>query len=187
MRGWHYLPAVGWGTLFCEVRVSAILGPVDSLVIRRPGPSDVPGIKALIDAAVLEGMVLPRSLDTIWSSLDDFFVCIDQRGVGGCCALHVDSPALAEVRSLVVREDLRGHGIGVRLLHACIEECVRLHVPRIYALSRRPQFFAEQGFHAVNRSTLPEKEVRDCVRCFAYRRCEAVAMVRDLPPASVIK
>jgi amino-acid N-acetyltransferase len=87
---------------------------------------------------------------------------------------------LAEVRSLVVREDLRGMGIGAQLVEACIEEARTLGLSRVYALTRVRNFFERLGFQEVDRRTLPTKVFNDCVRCHLFPGCDEIAMVRDV-------
>jgi len=111
----------------------------------------------------------------------DFHVCVDDHRVCGGCALHVDLPHLAEVRSLVVRHDLRGRQVGTRLLTACLEEARQLGLPRVYALTRAESFFGRHGFYRVEKEELPHKVYRDCLRCQLYPKCDEIAMICDLP------
>ena len=153
--------------------------------IQRPTSSDVPALKALIDHAVAQGMVLPRSLETLYASIGQYFICVDEQGLGGCCALSPDGANMAEVRSLVVRDDLRGHGIGVQLLDACIAEARQKRYSRVYALSRLPEFFQRHGFRTIERTALPQKIERDCLQCAAFAHCESTAVIRDIEPLSL--
>jgi amino-acid N-acetyltransferase len=168
--------------------LKVILGVIKTTpfcTIQRPSSSDVPALKALIDHAVAQGMVLPRSLETLYASIDQYFTCVDAQGLGGCCALSPDHVNMAEIRSLVVRDDLRGHGVGVRLLDACIEEARQKGITRVYALSRLPEFFERHGFHVIDRAQLPQKVERDCIRCASFAQCESTAVIRDIEPLHV--
>jgi amino-acid N-acetyltransferase len=149
-------------------------------VTRKPKVTEVPEIKRLIELAAREGALLPRSLSELYEGLRDFFVYVDEQGVAGCCALHVDQSDLAEIRSLVVRENLRRRGIGRRLVEACIREALQLDVVRVYTLTRSRSFFEKQGFRVVDRQELPRKIFRDCVRCHLFPGCDEIAMVLDL-------
>lgn len=151
--------------------------------IRKPKLAEVIGIKRLLDEASKNEKVLPRPLMELYENVRDFVVYADTRGVGGCCALHVDMVDLAEIRSLVVRPDLRGRGIGVRLLHACLEEARQLAIARVYALTRAEEYFAKHGFREVDKRELPHKVFNDCVRCPLWPDCDEIAMVLDLTSA----
>jgi amino-acid N-acetyltransferase len=139
-------------------------------------------MKELIDGEVRRGSLLPRTLPELYENLRDFQVYADEQGVGGCCALHIDLPYLAEVRTLVVREDLRSRHIGTRLLEACLDEARRLGLPQVYALTRATTFFERHGFRRIEKDTLPHKVFRDCLRCHLYPKCDEIAMTCDIDP-----
>jgi len=148
--------------------------------IRRPHESEVPGMKALIDRAVVEGLLLPRTHAELYENLGEFFVYVDDLGVGGCCALHLDTPDLAELWSLVVREDLRGKHVGAILLAACVDDARSRGVSRVYALSRNASFFERHAFREIDRYELQDKVARDCIQCHRFLHCESVAMILDI-------
>ncbi|MBN2308770.1 MAG: N-acetyltransferase [Candidatus Hydrogenedentes bacterium] len=152
-------------------------------MIRKPRVRDVPGIKELIDGAAGRGALLQRTALELYETVRDFYIYEDADGVAGCCALHVDMGDLAEIRSLVVRTDLRGRHIGRDLVQACLDEAGALGIVRIYALTRVAGFFAKMGFHEIDKHELPSKVFRDCVRCPHFPDCDEVAVVRDLEVA----
>ncbi len=139
----------------------------------------------MLDDAVEAGQVLPRALPEIYENVRDFTVYVDETGVGGCAALHIDTAELAEVRSLVVRHDLRGRGIGQRLLAATVAEAERLGLQRVYTLTRVPAFFLRSGFHVIDRDALPHKVFKDCLRCPLFPGCDEVALDRPLAVRNV--
>ncbi|MBI2432002.1 MAG: N-acetyltransferase [Candidatus Hydrogenedentes bacterium] len=149
-------------------------------MVRKPKVTEVTAMKNLLDRAVKEGSVLPRALPELYENVRDFFVYVDEAGLGGCVALHIDMADLAEVRSLVVREDIRGQGVGEQLLEAVLNEARYLQIARVYALTRVPGFFVKNSFYSVDKSELPYKVFKDCMRCRLFPGCDEVAMVRDL-------
>jgi len=148
--------------------------------IRKPKLTEIADIKKLLDEAAKKSEVLQRPLMELYESVRDFYTYVDEKGMGGCCALHVDMIDLAEIRSLVVREDLRGQDIGVRLLDACLDEARVLNIPRVYALTRNASFFQAHGFTEVEKNELPHKVFNDCVRCPSFPECDEIAVVRGL-------
>lgn len=150
--------------------------------VRKPRLTEVVALKALIDGA--QGAVLSRELRELYENVRDFYVYADGSGLGGCVALHIDMIDLAEVRTLVVRPDLQRKGIGRRLLEAVLTEARSLEIARVYAFTREPAFFANNGFRIVDRSELPYKVFKDCTRCRLFPGCDETAMMRDLRPAS---
>lgn len=155
---------------------------VENQTIRKPKATEMSELKRLIDAASATGALLPRSLVELCEHMRDFFVYIDEDGVGGCCALHIDAPDLAEIRSLALREDLRGRGYGAKLLAACIEEARALGIRRVYALTRIPDFFLKYGFTPIDMHELPHKVFKDCVRCHLFPDCDEAALIFEAYP-----
>lgn len=151
--------------------------------IRKPKLTEVEGIKKLLDNAAEGGAVLRRPLMELYENVRDFFTYVDEQGVGGCCALHIDMLDLAEIRSLVVRPDLRTQKVGSRLLEACLDEARSLNISRVYALTRSPEFFSKNGFVEVDKHELPHKVFNDCIRCPMFPDCDEIAMIISLKPA----
>jgi amino-acid N-acetyltransferase len=148
--------------------------------VRQPKLTEVVAIKELLDGAFEEGAVLPRALPELYENVRDFLVYVDEKGIGGCAALHIDMIDLAEVRSLVVRRDLRGQGVGEKLVLALLDEALSLDIARVYALTRVPGFFLRSGFHVVEKTELPYKVFKDCIRCRLFPGCDETAVVFDL-------
>mgnify|MGYP006280234913 CR=1 FL=1 len=150
-------------------------------VVRKPRLTEVVAVRKLIDSAADRGEVLPRTLPELYENARDFYVYIDAAGeVGGCVALHIDMVDLAEVRSLVVRKDLRGRGVGQRLVDAVAKEAGQLDIARVYAFTRMTGFFQRAGFQEVAKDTLPYKVFKDCMRCPLFPDCDEIAVVREI-------
>jgi len=152
-------------------------------IVRKPKLNEVPEIKKLLDSAAEQGNVLRRPLMELYENVRDFYIYVDEAGVAGCCALHIDMADLAEVRSLVVRKDVRSNGIGARLLQAVLDEARSLNITRVYALTRSEPFFARNGFVEIDKKELPHKVFTDCLRCPSFPDCDEVAMIRMLDGA----
>lgn len=151
--------------------------------VRIPRADEVPAIAALIAGEAEVGSVLPRSEEEILSNREWFVVYVDDDGVGACCALHPDTDMLAEIRSIIVHDRLRGRGIGSRLARHCVELARERGLARVYALTRAQHFFSKLGFYETSMSALPSKVFRDCVRCPMYPHCDEVAMMYDVRTA----
>ncbi len=152
-------------------------------VVRKPKLTEIVAMKALLDEAAAEGQVLPRRLAELFENARDFHVYVDDTGVGGMTALHIDLIDLAEVRSLVVRKTLRGSGIGRKLVEAALSEARQLDIERVYAFTRIPDFFMRLGFYTIDRAELPYKAFKDCLQCPKFSNCDEVPLVRDLGPS----
>ncbi|MEI9477188.1 MAG: N-acetyltransferase [Deltaproteobacteria bacterium] len=149
-------------------------------MIRKARISDVKEIQQLIKLYSARGNILPRSLSDLYDHLRDIFVFVRNRKVIGVCALHICWDDLAEIRSLVVREEARNKGIGLKLVKACLEESKILGVKRIFALTYEPEFFGRLGFEKVDKAGLPHKIWTDCLKCVKFPDCDEEAMIKEI-------
>jgi len=150
-------------------------------MIRKARMGDVKAIQKLIAEYARKGDMLPRSLSEIYENLRDYFVYVEDGGeVIGSAAVHLMWEDLAEVRSLAVRDDRMGRGVGTQMVEACISEAIVLGITRVFALTYKPVFFEKLGFKQVDKSELPHKIWSDCLKCSKFPDCDEVALVADL-------
>jgi amino-acid N-acetyltransferase len=100
--------------------------------------------------------------------------------VCGVCGLGICWEDLAEIRSLAVSEEMKGTGLGSRLVAACLEEAKSLGVKRVFTLTYVPDFFVRFGFREVEKSVLPHKIWADCFKCPKFPDCDETALLIDL-------
>ena len=148
--------------------------------MRRARLADAPAIYALIAQYAAEGILLARSEDNIRERIAQFLVCVSKRCIAGCVALESYGENLSEIRSLAVRPELRGSGLGGKLLQFALEEARARNIVRVFAVTHASDFFLRQGFTASSRRALPEKIERDCNTCPKARRCRLTAVVATL-------
>jgi len=149
-------------------------------MIRKARMADVKGIHGLIAEYAKKGDMLPRSLADIYENLRDYFVFLGNDGeLLGSAAIHIMWEDLAEVRSLAVREGRMRRGVGTQLVESCISEAIMLGIARVFALTYKPEFFEELGFHVVDKAELPQKIWADCLKCSKFPDCDEVALVAD--------
>jgi amino-acid N-acetyltransferase len=147
---------------------------------------DVKGIHALVTEGTRKGLLLPRSLNQIYTKLRDFWV-VDSgpdsgpdSGVIGCCALQIAWESVAEVRSLLVSPRHRRRGIGTMMVNACLEEAKTFGISKVFCLTYQREFFSGMGFAEVAKETLPQKIWTDCIDCPKFPNCDEIAMARDV-------
>ena len=145
-------------------------------MIRKARLDDVPAIRTLINSHAELGAMLFRSLADLYDSLRDFVVYQQDDRIIGCCALTIIWSDLAEVRSLAVRPESLGQGIGSALVQAVIEEARQLKLPGLFTLTLKPDFFTRLGFTSVDKDTLPMKVWSDCIRCPKQDHCDEIAL-----------
>jgi N-acetylglutamate synthase-like GNAT family acetyltransferase len=145
-------------------------------VLRPALMNDADAIHRLIDAASQTSTVLPRSRDSVCENLRDYLVAEIDGRIAGCGALHIWGLDLAEVRSLVVAEELRGRGIGGRIVQGLVAEARRLRLKRLFVLTDSEAFFFRQGFVSTDRGTLPHKVWNECILCPKFEDCGEVSL-----------
>jgi amino-acid N-acetyltransferase len=135
-----------------------------TLTVRRARTPDVPAIKALVDMYAGSGRkLLAKELVTLYEDVQDFQVAEVGGVVVGCGALHVLWADLGEIRTLAVRADHRGRGIGDRLLGALVATARELGLSRLFALTFHTDFFARHGFAAIE-GTPVDPDTYDALR-----------------------
>ena len=117
--------------------------------IRSAKTSDIKGIRALIDTYAIGGRLLTKETVTLYESVQEFSVAIENGEVVGCGALHVLWEDLAEVRTVAVIERLRGTGVGHQLMQAIEERAREIGVKRIFCLTFETTFFGRHGFEEI--------------------------------------
>ncbi len=159
---------------------------------------DARNIFDLVNAHSHDGTLLRRSYAELCENIRDFTVAYrtvanpenadkTEEEFLGCGALHLYGPHLAEVRSIVVREDRRGLGAGDAILEALIAEADEHEVASVCLFTRIPDYFEHLGFRVAERDAMPDKIYKDCQTCPRLYACDEVAMVRGpLPNVAVL-
>ena len=117
--------------------------------IRPARTSDIKGIRKLIDTYAVGKRLLTKETVTLYESVQEFSVAIENGEVVGCGALHVLWEDLAEVRTVAVIERLRGTGVGHQLMQAIEERAREIGVKRIFCLTFETTFFGRHGFEEI--------------------------------------
>lgn len=117
--------------------------------IRAAKSTDVKGIRILIDTYAPQRRLLSKETVTLYESVQEFTVAIDNGEIIGCGALHVLWEDLAEVRTVAVAEKYRGQGVGHRILEAVIQRAREIGVKRIFCLTFETDFFGRHGFDEI--------------------------------------
>ncbi|MBZ5695826.1 MAG: N-acetyltransferase [Acidobacteriia bacterium] len=145
---------------------------------------DVEQIHAIIQPYAEEGTLLPRSMPELCENVRDFIVAEEDGRIAGCGALHLYGTHLAEIRSIAVSPQHKGHGVGRSLVNALLEEARRHTVSCVCLFTRIPDFFGRLGFEVARRQDLPDKIYKDCVHCPKLADCDEIAMVLGKVPAN---
>jgi amino-acid N-acetyltransferase len=155
-----------------------ILEPGEAIAVRMATAEDAPAIHELITRNLQEGHLLPRTLADVTARANRFTVVASPGAdILACAELAPLDSSVAEVRSLVVREDARGEGLG----HAVVKELRRRarasQFRTLCAFTHDPRLFVRFGFSIVPHTWLPEKVAADCWSCPLFQKCGQYAVV----------
>ncbi|SHK25077.1 N-acetylglutamate synthase [Pseudonocardia thermophila] len=122
---------------------------VVGIAVRRARTPDVRTIKQLVDHYAGK-VLLAKEIITLYESVQEFFVAEVDGEVVGCGALHVMWEDLGEVRTVAVRPDMAGRGIGHAIVSALIDQARELGLQRLFVLTFEKQFFSRHGFEEID-------------------------------------
>jgi len=176
-------PEVVGGT--SEVQVQHAMGSVQQrlnahkaelLNVRPAKLTDVDAITDIVAFYHEAGETLPRSRFDVLNSILDFSVAVHDDQVVGCASIYIYGTGLAEIRSVGINQDRQGFGQGRALVDHMLQRASDLELERVIVLTRVPEFFGKLGFVEIEKSTLPEKVIKDCDGCPKQQDCDEIAM-----------
>ncbi len=147
---------------------------------RAANQADIPAIQGLLKHYSSMGDLLPRTATDVEQNLPFFRVIEGDFGVIACGSLEHFTPELAEVRSLMVDERYKGHGLGREIVVSLIERARLSDTKRVMALTYVPEFFHRLGFRTVEKEIFPEKIWGICVNCYKFHNCDEIAVLLEL-------
>jgi len=149
-------------------------------MIRKARINDAAAIQKLLIEHASHGLMLSRSLAEIYQAIRSFYVIEKEGEILGIVSLQIWWLDLAEVRSLVVSEKLKGQGCGRQLVQLCLDEARELGLKRVFALTYQEEFFARLGFSVIEKNELPQKIWGDCMQCPKFPDCDEIAMAIEV-------
>jgi len=147
----------------------------------KPLVSDIKAMQELVKDEVETGTILLRTEDEMATTIRSYTAVNVDGVMAGFCALHIHSPKLAEIRSLVVSGEHRGQKLGKYLVEHCLTEAKRLGLKEILSLTYQRKFFEELNFVEIPKESLPEHKIwADCIRCKHFPVCDEIALLYKL-------
>jgi amino-acid N-acetyltransferase len=149
-----------------------------SYTIRPARTPDVPVIRKLIDANVESGRLLSKATVALYEDIQEFCVAElhDDGALAGCGALHVMWEDLAEIRTVAVREECRGMGVGHAIVDDLLGRARALGVRRVFVLTFAVEFFGRHGFQPISGTPVAAEVYSELLRSYD----EGVAEFLDL-------
>ena len=147
-------------------------------VVREATTADAPAVHQLIMDNLQAGYLLPRSLAEVTAHASRFAVVVGGDGIVLACGeLAPLNASVAEVRSLVVREDARGRRLGQVIVDELRRRARAGRYRTLCAFTHDPRFFVRFGFSIVPHTWLPEKVAADCWSCEHFQKCAQYAVI----------
>ncbi|MNO21975.1 Amino-acid acetyltransferase [compost metagenome] len=161
------------------IRQSAPAGD-HKVICRNATVEDVEPLYLMIEEYAQRGIMLPRSRQALTRQIDQFVIAEMDGQFIGCGSLFRLGADLVEVRSIGLRDEGKGKGVGSMILEKLTEEARRQKIPKIMALTYAVDFFLRNGFNVVEKEIFPEKVWTDCVNCKKQHACDEIAVLKKL-------
>ncbi|GAA1590160.1 MULTISPECIES: amino-acid N-acetyltransferase [Streptomyces] len=157
--------------------------PAETVTIRRARTRDVRSLRRLLDQYVHQRILLDKAPVVLYEDIQEFWVAErDSDGlVVGCGALHVMWEDLAEVRTLAVDREVKGGGVGHRLLVQLLETARALGVSRVFCLTFEVDFFAKHGFVEIGETPVETDVYMELLRSYDEGVAEFLGLERVKP------
>ncbi|HEY0188203.1 MAG TPA: amino-acid N-acetyltransferase [Cellulomonas sp.] len=118
--------------------------------VRPALPADVRAIRELVQPYAEQRILLAKEWVGYYEAVQEFLVAEAEDGtLIGCGALHVMWQDLAEIRTLAVARQWRGHRVGHALLQALTDRARTLGLSRLFCLTFEVDFFAGHGWSPI--------------------------------------
>ncbi len=154
---------------------------MSEILYKKPTLRDIPAMQQLVAPEIESGVILPRSNDEIATNIRSYFLAMDADKLVGFVALHIHSPHLAELRSMIIDQNYRGRNIGTALVEKACEEGRYLGLKEVLALTYQQRFFERLGFIEIPKESIPEHKIwADCIKCKHFPVCNEVSLIKTL-------
>ncbi len=147
---------------------------------------DILSMQSLVKSEVKEGVILQRSDDEVATNIRSYVLAKEEGKLIGYAALHIHSPRLSEIRSLIVSPLYRGRHIGQQLVEFTLDEARVLGViEEVLVLTYLPEFFKKLNFSEITKESIPEHKIwADCIKCIHFPVCNEISLVYRLGEGS---
>lgn len=154
---------------------------MNNLAFFKPTVLDIDKMQALVVPDVENGNILQRNSNEMATTIRSYTAVKDGDEIVGFVALHIHTVDLAEIRSLVVKEDYREQGIGKILIDSTIQEAKNIHLKKLLVLTYKKHLFESFGFQEIAKETIPETKIwADCIKCKHFPICDEISLTLDI-------
>jgi len=148
---------------------------------KKASLKDIADMQKLIQPEVESGIILARTNDEIATNIRSYILAYLEDNLVGFCALHIHTASLAEIRSLIVKESVRGQKVGENLVKKSLEEAKKLSLKKVLSLTYKQSFFERLDFVEIPKESIPEHKIwADCIKCKHFPVCNEVSLIKTL-------
>lgn len=151
------------------------------VVVREARTSDVAAIRRIVDLYAADRILLSKATVTLFEDVQEFYVAEIDGQLAGCGALHVMWEDLAEVRTLGVDKEHRGHRVGDLLLQRLIEQARHVGVTRVFCLTFEVEFFKRHGFAEIEGAPVSHEVFEQLLQSYDEGVAEFLGLERVKP------
>ena len=152
-----------------------------NLSFEKPTLNDIKAMQELVRSEVEKGVILFRDENEMANTIRSYTVAKEDGKIIGFAALHIYSPILAEVRSLIVKEGYQGRQIGSKLVSKLEEEGRALGLKQMLTLTYKKEFFEKNGFVEIPKENIPEHKIwADCIKCKHFPICNEISLIKTI-------
>jgi amino-acid N-acetyltransferase len=152
-----------------------------NLRLIKPTLKNISDIQDIVNEYVKDGIILKRDDDEVAMNIRSYILAYDNDIPVGVGALHIFSPLLGEIRSLAVKKEYQGKGIGKQIVNKLIQEAKELGLKEVLALTYQKDFFEKLGFVEIPKESIPDKKIwADCIKCKFFPNCNEIALIKHL-------
>jgi amino-acid N-acetyltransferase len=124
--------------------------------IRQMQHKDIPFVLSIMEDAVEDGCLVPRTAAYLEEKINDYFVYEVDGTLHGCGALHSFSNKTAEISSIAVDGSYTNLGIGNKIVAFLIESASKLKMKTVFVLTTQTSdWFDKLGFTEGTLDDLP--------------------------------
>lgn len=118
-------------------------------IVRAARSTDIKGIHDMLEPMVEQRILLGKDLAVLYGAVQEFVVAEVDDGLIGCGALHVMWEDLGEVRTLLVNDEYKRHGVGQAIVTDLEHRARQLGLSRLFCLTFETEFFQRRGFEPI--------------------------------------
>ncbi len=151
------------------------------MIFRKAKMSDVEQMASLINSYADQGLMLHRTLPSLYQKIRDYTLIEEDNTIIGVGGLHVLWKDLSEICSLAIAPGYVNKGLGLALINIFLQENRELGIDKVFTLTYQPAFFEKCGFIRVGKDQLPQKVWTECINCPKFPNCDEIALIRSSP------